>query len=86
MFKQSMMTLSALTVLVALSGVCKAEGDTTAVEDGYKQLTCAEAMQAAWFLRELQRTDGGTVTEVPVPPECNRDVIAVASNAAEETK
>lgn len=80
MFKQSMMTLSALTVLVALSGVAKAEGD------GYQQLTCDEATQVAWFNRQMQLTDGDTSPDVQVPAECNRELIAAAADASAESK
>lgn len=86
MFKQSMITLAALAVLVSLSGVSKAEGEENSASDGYKQLTCAEAAQAAWFRRQMELTDGDTSPEVPVPPECSRELIATAAAAAEESK
>ena len=86
MFKQSMMTLATLAVLVSLAGVARAEGDGNDAGDGYRQLTCAEAMQKAWFNRELERTDGDIAHDVPVPQECSRELIAAASDAAEESK
>ena len=86
MFRQSMMTLFALAMLVALSGVSRAEGDTNAAEDGYKQLTCAQAAQAAWFQRQLQRTDGDMSVDVPAAPECSPELIAAAASALEESK
>lgn len=86
MFKQSMITLAALAVIVSLSGVSKAEGEENTAGDGYKQLTCAEATQAAWFRRQMELTDGDTSPETPVAPECNRELIATAAAAAEESK
>ena len=86
MFKQSMMTLATLAVMVSLSGVSRAEGDTNESADGYRQVTCAEAMQKAWFNRELERTDGDIAHDVPVLQECSRELIAAASDAAEESK
>jgi H2-forming N5,N10-methylenetetrahydromethanopterin dehydrogenase-like enzyme len=87
MFKQSMMTLSTLAVLVAVSGVARAESETyaNATSDGYRNLTCAEATQRAWFIRELERTDGDTPHDVPVPAECSREIVA-AAEASEESK
>ena len=84
MFKQSMMTLSTLAVLVALSGVARADIAREA-SDGYRSLTCAEATQRAWFIREMERSDGDTPHDAAVPAECTREVVAVA-NSAEESK
>ena len=86
MFKQSMVALSALAVLVALSGVSKADDDNNAANDGYRQLTCADATQAAWFAREMERSDGDTPHDVAVPAECNRELVAAAAASAEESK
>ena len=86
MFKQTMMTLSALTVLVALSGVSRADGDSNTAGDGYKHLTCAEATQVAWFNRQMQLSDGDTSPDVQVPAECNRELIAAAADASAESK
>ena len=83
MLKQSMMTLATLAVLVSLSGVARAEGDANEAVDGYRPLTCAEAQQRAWFLRELERTDGDTPHEVATPVECSRELVASADSAQE---
>jgi hypothetical protein len=86
MFKQSMMTLSTLAVLVALSGVARADSTYgNAASDGYNSRSCAEATQLAWFTREMERTDGDTPHDAPVPAECSREVVA-AANSAEESK
>ena len=86
MFKQSMMTLSTLAVLVAVSGAARAdnEGYGNAANDQYRVRSCAEATQLAWFTREMERTDGDTPHDAPVPAECSRE--NVAANSAEESK
>src|SRR5205814_109822 len=87
MLKQSMLTLSALAMLVSLSGAARADSETyaNATSDGYSSLTCAEATQRAWFIREMERTDGDTPHDAAVPAECSREIVA-AANAAEESK
>ena len=87
MYKQSMLTLSALAVLVAMSGAVRADSDTyaNATSDGARSLMCAEATQRAWFIREMERTDGDTPHDVPVPAECSREIVASA-NANDESK
>jgi hypothetical protein len=85
MYKQSMMTLSALALLVSFSGASRAD-EYNATSDGYRSLTCAEATQKAWFVRELERTDGDTPHDAPVPSECSREIVAAASDSAEESK
>jgi len=78
MNKQSMLTLSALAILVAMSGAVRADSDTyaNATSDGARGLTCAEATQRAWFTREMERTDGDTPHDAPVPAECSREIVA----------
>jgi hypothetical protein len=87
MNKQSMLTLSALAVLVAMSGAVRADSDTysNAASDGSRSLTCAEATQRAWFIREMERTDGDTPHDAPVPVECSREIVA-STNANDESK
>ena len=87
MFKQSMMTLSAFAVLVALSGVSRADEDNNGTaNDTYRQRTCAEATQAAWFAHEMERSDRDAAPDVALPAECNRELVAEAAAAAEESK
>ena len=86
MLKQSMMTLATLGLLVSLSGVSRADEAGNDAVEGYRQPTCAEAMQKAWFVREMERTDGDTPHDPAIPAECSREVIATANAAAEESK
>jgi hypothetical protein len=43
---------------------------TAAPIDESKTKSCAEAMQDAYFLRDMKRTDGDTDPEVGPVPEC----------------
>ena len=83
MLKQSMMTLATLAVLVSLSGVSRADEAGNEAVEGYRQLTCAEAMQKAWFEREREISDGYTPRDLATPHECSREVIAAAISAEE---
>jgi hypothetical protein len=83
MFKQSMMTVAALAALAAISGASRADDDTNVAADGYRQLSCADALQAAWFNRQLERTDGDVSPEVETPAECNRELIATSSDESQ---
>jgi H2-forming N5,N10-methylenetetrahydromethanopterin dehydrogenase-like enzyme len=83
MLKQSMMTLATLAILVSLSGVSRADETGNEAVEGYRQLTCAEAQQKAWFVRELERSDGDTPHDVATPRECSRELIASAESAEE---
>ncbi len=85
MFKQSMMTLSALAVLVAFSGVSRAQESNIVAPDSYKATSCAEATQAAWFVREMERSDGDTPHDPATPVECSREFVATAG-VYEESK
>ena len=41
-------------------------------------LSCKEARETAWFIRELSRTDGDTNPEVEYVP-CAREILAVST-------
>ena len=41
-------------------------------------LSCKEARESAWFIRELSRTDGDTNPEVAYVP-CAREILAVST-------
>ena len=40
-------------------------------------LSCSEARETAWFIRELSRTDGDTNPEVEYVP-CGREILAAS--------
>ena len=41
-----------------------------------RTLTCAEATRAAWFERQLERSDGDVSPLIAMPAECDRKVFA----------
>jgi hypothetical protein len=82
MSKTTLMTLAAFTAVAIFSGLAKADGDTDTAGDGSQARTCAEATQAAWFHRQMERSDGDTSPDVPAAPECSHDDVA----AIEESK
>ena len=45
-------------------------------------MSCAEARETAWFVRELARTDGDTEPEVAYVP-CAREIVAVSATDIE---
>ena len=47
-------------------------------ESAAEALSCKEARETAWFIRELSRSDGDTNPEVAYVP-CGREVIATAT-------
>ena len=68
---------SALAVLALLPTTSFADSDVislppAATNEGVTK-TCAEAQRDAWFVREMQRTDGETNPEPSAVPECAID-------------
>jgi hypothetical protein len=87
--RKQLMCFATFTALVALSGLARADDYSYTVDEVKFQervsepMTCAQATQFAWFKHELELSDGGTDNTVPVPAECQRDVIAQGSDAGE---
>jgi len=48
-----------------------------------KQLTCVEATKAAWFMRQLELTDGDVEPAFDAPRECEREIYAKAQQTDE---
>ena len=48
-----------------------------------KQVTCAEATKAAWFMRQLELTDGDVEPAFDTPRECGREIYAKAQQTEE---
>jgi hypothetical protein len=46
-------------------------------------VTCAEATKTAWFLREIERSDGDVAPEMETPQECQREIYATSDDVAE---
>jgi hypothetical protein len=54
-------------------------GDANGQEESVGEpLSCSEARDTAWFIRELSRTDGDTNPDVEYTP-CGREVLAKAA-------
>jgi hypothetical protein len=86
--------LASLTTLTGLSifsagNALSAEGDVgdlTAIDAGsYRseehvdRMTCSDALELAWFKRQVEMTDGNPVEEeslASAPAECLRDIVA----------
>ena len=83
----SFTTLTGLSIFSAGNALGDGEmGDTTAIDAGnYRteehagRMTCSDALQLAWFKRQLEMTDGNSIPDeslAPAPPECLRDIVA----------
>ena len=55
-----------------------ATGDGNGHESAAEPLSCKEARESAWFIRELSRSDGDTNPEVAYVP-CGRELLANAT-------
>ncbi|HET9652162.1 MAG TPA: hypothetical protein VFP36_08225 [Usitatibacter sp.] len=50
-------------------------------DDGRDAAACKQARDAAWFTRQLQRTDGDVDPRVPEPRECMKDRASAQATA-----
>jgi hypothetical protein len=83
-------TLQVLAVLLAFSGPARADDyayavafvpvgfETAQEESAGEPLSCEQARETAWFIRELSRTDGDTNPEMAYVP-CEHQQLAEAS-------
>ena len=86
-----MKSLTAVTLVLAMSGFARAE-DAAGTGDGGQfepvsydvsdvqsaPMSCRQARETAWFIRELSRTDGDVAPETPFIP-CGNEVLAESS-------
>jgi hypothetical protein len=86
------MSLATFAALFVLPGVSRAdEGSDFLLSVSYASdeeragdsATCRDASEAAWFLRQMQITDGEVAPDVAAPIDCQREVIASATEKAE---
>ena len=87
--REHLLSLAVATALVAFSGVAKADDYAQPNTDQFARseernepVTCAQAKASAWFLHELERTDGGDDYLGQEPSECSRDLIATTGAGA----
>jgi hypothetical protein len=74
--REHLMCLAAFTVLVAFSGVSRAD-DTESSEELAQPMTCAQATAFAWFKQQLALPDGAGEETASVPAECGRIYVAI---------
>jgi hypothetical protein len=91
-----LMSLATFAALCVLPGVSTAdEGSDVLASVSYtsdearseerasESATCKDANQAAWFLRQMQIDEGDVSPNVAAPIDCQRGLIASASEQAE---
>jgi hypothetical protein len=79
MNKKQMLFSAAFVALAALSGVSRADDVSTSEgSEGSANvpMTCTQASQYAWFMHELEQSDGSYSNTVDQPVECQRELIA----------
>ena len=88
--------LASLTTLTGLSifsaGMALADTDTDVAspnagsyhpEEHVDRMTCSDALQLAWFKRQVAMSDGGEIVDeslAAAPTECERDIVAGSSD------
>jgi hypothetical protein len=83
MNREHLLSLAALTALVAFSGVARADDYSlpntdqfARLETGSQPMTCAQANAFAWFRHQMELSDGGSESAVSAPVECERTYVA----------
>ena len=87
----SLTTLTGLSIFSAGMALADNDADVASPDAGsYRpeqhvdRMSCSDALQLAWFKRQVEMTDGGG--EAPdeslaaVPTECERDIVAGSSD------
>ena len=96
MNRTHLMSLATLTALCVLPGVSRADegsefllsvsyasDEARSEERAREPVACKEANQTAWFLRQMQIDEGDVSPNVAAPIDCQRGLIASASEQAE---
>jgi hypothetical protein len=87
-----LMSLATFAALFVLPGVSRAdEGSDFLLSVSYASdeeragdsATCKAANETAWFLRQMEITDGEVAPNVAAPIDCRREAIASATGQAE---
>ena len=86
----SLTTLTGLSIFSAGMALADTDVDVASPDAGsYRpeqhvdRMSCSDALQLAWFKRQVEMTDGGGVADeslAPAPSECERDIVAGASD------
>ena len=89
MNRNHLLSLAALTALVAFSGISRADDFSLSTgialsEQVSEPMTCAQATAFAWFKHQMELSDGGSENTVSAPAECERTRVAEASRGDRE--
>ncbi len=87
----SLTTLTGLSIFSAGMALADTDTDLSSPDTGsYRpadridHMTCSDALQLAWFKRQLEMTDGASQAPdeslAPAPAECERDIVAGSSD------
>jgi hypothetical protein len=88
----SLTTLTGLSIFSAGMALADTDVDVDVVspdagsyrpEQHVDRMSCSDALQLAWFKRQVEMTDGGEPADeslAPAPSECERDIVAGASD------
>lgn len=87
----SLTTLTGLSIFSAGMALADTDGIDVANPDSgsYRpdertdRMTCSDALQLAWFKRQVEMTEGSPPPDEslePAPSECERDIVAGASD------
>ena len=85
----SLTTLTGLSIFSAGMSLADADVDLASPDAGsYRpeervdRMSCSDALQLAWFKRQLEMGEGAAPDEslAPPPSECERDIVAGASD------
>lgn len=96
--REHLLSLAVATALVAFTGAARADGFLQPLaepaghsEERAEPVTCAQARADAWFMHELERSDGDAYAAAQ-PGDCQADVVSTAvsddadASAYEESK
>ena len=86
----SLTTLTGLSIFSAGMALADTDVDVASPDAGsYRpeqhvdRMSCSDALQLAWFKRQVALTDGGEVADESLsaaPSECERDIVAGSSD------
>ena len=89
--REHLLSLAVATALVAFPGAAKSQDyspqgtEFARSEERAEPMTCAQARAYAWFMHELERSEGVQENGVAQPAECAGDVVAATGADAPAT-
>ena len=77
MNREQMLCLAAFAALTTFANAARADGYLPADEPFQPAaMTCAQATANAWFIRQMELSDGDVDPAYPTPAECQRTLVA----------